>query len=94
VNLGFGAMDYFTSMIPYVPASFHTPNMITTNGALCSVHYATELVQSCFRWRSPTLPIANTTSRWDARWPATSARPTANARHDGRHTARHEAGGG
>ena len=48
VNLGFGGMDYFTSFIPYVPASFHTPNMITTNGALCSVHYATELVQACF----------------------------------------------
>jgi len=48
VNLGFGGMDYFTSFIPYVPASFHTPNLITTNGALCSVHYATELVQSCF----------------------------------------------
>ena len=48
VNLGFGGMDFFTSFIPYIPAAFHTPNLITTNGCLCSNHYATELVQGCF----------------------------------------------
>ena len=48
VNLGFGGMDFFTSFIPYIPAAFGTPNLIESNGPLCSVHYATELVQAAF----------------------------------------------
>lgn len=48
VNLGFGNMDFFTTFIPYIPAVFGTPNLITSNGPLCTVHYATELVQGCF----------------------------------------------
>ena len=52
VNLGFGGMDFFTSFIPYIPAVFGTPNQITSNGPLCSVHYATELVQA-------SMPTAN-----------------------------------
>jgi Anaerobic dehydrogenases, typically selenocysteine-containing len=48
VNLGFGGMDFFTSFIPYIPAAFGTPNLVASNGPLCTVHYATELVQGCF----------------------------------------------
>jgi len=48
VNLGFGGMDYFTSFIPYINAAFGSPNLITSNGPLCAVHYGTELVQASF----------------------------------------------
>jgi anaerobic selenocysteine-containing dehydrogenase len=48
INLGFGGMDFFTSFVPYAPVAFGTPNLITSNGPLCTVHYATELVQGSF----------------------------------------------
>jgi anaerobic selenocysteine-containing dehydrogenase len=46
-------MDFFCTFMPYIGASLRTPNIIATNGPLCTVHYATELVQACF-------PVANT----------------------------------
>jgi len=48
INIGFGGMDIFCSILPYVAAAFGSPNMVTTNGPLCTVHYATELVQGAF----------------------------------------------
>ncbi|MGI5950870.1 MAG: molybdopterin-dependent oxidoreductase [Brooklawnia sp.] len=48
INVGFGTMDFFTSMMPFMPMAFGTPNLIQSNGPLCTVHYATSLTQGAF----------------------------------------------
>ncbi|TCK58469.1 molybdopterin-dependent oxidoreductase [Seleniivibrio woodruffii] len=47
-NIGFGDMNYFNTFIYHFAASFGTPNLITSNGPLCTVHFATDLVQGVF----------------------------------------------
>lgn len=48
INTGFGMMDMFHTVGPFIAASFGTPNWIQSNGPLCSVHYAAQMIQSCF----------------------------------------------
>lgn len=47
-NVGFGMMDYFVTFFPMFAIAYGTPNMVTSNGPLCAVHYATCLVQASF----------------------------------------------
>lgn len=48
INTGFGGIELFVSYGPFLPMVFGTPNLLQSNGPLCSVHYATSLVQGSF----------------------------------------------
>lgn len=45
---GFGMMDYFTTFGPLFGFAFGTTNWFQSNGPLCSVHYAAEMIQGAF----------------------------------------------
>lgn len=47
-NTGFAMMDYFVTFGPLFAFAFGTPNWLQSNGPLCAVHYATEMIQGCF----------------------------------------------
>lgn len=47
-NTGFAMMDYFVTFGPLFAFAYGTPNWLQSNGPLCAVHYATEMIQGCF----------------------------------------------
>lgn len=47
-QVGFGDMNYFCTYLFYFAAAFGTPNYLKSNGTLCTLHYAADLVQGIF----------------------------------------------
>ncbi|HZJ84057.1 MAG TPA: molybdopterin-dependent oxidoreductase [Syntrophomonadaceae bacterium] len=54
-NVGFGMMDYFVTFFPMFAMAYGTPNLITSNGPLCAVHYAACLIQASMPVSVPDL---------------------------------------
>lgn len=46
--VGFGDMNYFCTYLFYFAAAYGTPNYLKSNGTLCALHYAADLVQGVF----------------------------------------------
>lgn len=47
-QVGFGDMDFFCTFMFYFAQCFGTPNFVKSNGILCTLHYASDLVQGVF----------------------------------------------
>ncbi len=47
-QVGFGDMDFFCTFMFYFAQTFGTPNFVKSNGILCTLHYASDLVQGVF----------------------------------------------
>lgn len=47
-QVGFGDMNYFCTYLFYFAAAYGTPNYLKSNGTLCALHYAADLVQGIF----------------------------------------------
>ncbi|RXJ70154.1 hypothetical protein CRV08_00900 [Halarcobacter ebronensis] len=52
-QVGFGDMDYFCTFEFYFAHAFGTPNYVKSNGILCTLHYASDLVQGVFPGSGP-----------------------------------------
>ncbi|MCD8340411.1 MAG: molybdopterin-dependent oxidoreductase, partial [Burkholderiales bacterium] len=47
-QVGFGDMDFFCTFMFYFAQAYGTPNFVKSNGILCTLHYASDLVQGVF----------------------------------------------
>lgn len=47
-QVGFGDMDFFCTFMFYFAQCYGTPNFVKSNGILCTLHYASDLVQGVF----------------------------------------------
>ncbi|MFV0480851.1 MAG: molybdopterin-dependent oxidoreductase, partial [Campylobacteraceae bacterium] len=52
-QVGFGDMDYFSTFEFYFAHAFKTPNYVKSNGILCTLHYASDLIQGVFPCSAP-----------------------------------------
>lgn len=52
-QVGFGDMDYFSTFEFYFAHAFKTPNYVKSNGILCTLHYASDLIQGVFPGSGP-----------------------------------------
>ncbi len=57
-QVGFGDMDFFCTFMFYFAQTFGTPNFVKSNGILCTMHYASDLVQGVFPGSLPDASYA------------------------------------
>jgi len=57
-QVGFGDMDFFCTFMFYFAGAYGTPNYIKSNGTLCVLHYASDLVHGVFPGVKPDATYA------------------------------------
>ena len=57
-SVGFGDMDFFCTFLFYFAGAYGTPNYVKSNGTLCVLHYASDLVQGVFPGVKPDATYA------------------------------------